>query len=91
MLGRDKTLRFARTERRAALIYEQSILVEFEPDLAFKTLPDLLPDMEERRQAIQVVKLVAGAIEEIEPKTIQVVQRFRNVPGPWPRPSYRNH
>ncbi len=51
-------------ERRAALIREQSIIAEFEKDAAVATLPDLLPDPDERRKAIEVVEFIAGSIEE---------------------------
>src|SRR5271157_2966674 len=81
VLSHDEPFASLGPERRAMLIREQSILVEFEPDLAIKTLPDLLPERNERRQAIQVVEFIAGAIEEMEPSTIQMVQRFHSVLG----------
>jgi len=81
VLGHDEPFASLGAERRAALIREQSIIVEFEPDLAVKTLADLLPEMEERREAMQVVEFIAGSVEEMEPKTIQMVQRFNAVLG----------
>jgi hypothetical protein len=81
VLGHDEPFASLGPERRAALIHEQSVIVEFESDLAVKTLPDLLPDMEERRRALDVVEFIAGAVEEMEPKTIQMVQRFRAALG----------
>ncbi len=81
VLGHDEPFASLGPERRALLIREQSILVEFEPDLAVKTLPDLLPQQDERRRAIQVVEFIAGAIEEMEPSTIQMLQRFHSVLG----------
>jgi hypothetical protein len=81
VLGHDEPFASLGAERRAALIHEQSIIAEFEPDLAIKTLPDLLPEMEDRQRAIKVVEFIAGAIEEMEPSTIQMVQRFHSVLG----------
>ena len=81
VLSHDEPFASLGPERRAALIHEQSVIVEFEPDLAVKTLPDLLPDKAERRKAIEVVEYIAGAVEEMEPKTIQMVQRFHAALG----------
>ena len=81
VLGHDEPFASLGAEKRAALIHEQSIIAEFEPDLAIKTLPNLLPDMEERRRAIGVIEFIAGAIEQMEPATIQLVQRFHSVLG----------
>jgi hypothetical protein len=68
-------------ERRAALIHEQSIIVEFERDAAIAALPELLPDPEERRKAIEVVEFIAGSIEEMEPHTMKTLQQFHTVLG----------
>ena len=43
--------------------------------------PTCLPDPAERQRAIEVVEFIAGAIEEMEPATIQLVQRFHSVLG----------
>ncbi len=37
--------------------------------------------MEERRRAIEVVEFIAGAIEEMEPGTIKLLERFRDALG----------
>ena len=37
--------------------------------------------MEDRQRAIEVVEYIAGAVEEMEPATIQLVQRFHAVLG----------
>ena len=79
VLGHDEPFASLGAEKRAALIHEQSVIVEFEPDLAVKTLPDLLPETEDRRRVIQVVEFIAGSVDEIEPSTIQLVERFRAV------------
>lgn len=81
VLAHDEPFASLGAEKRAALIHEQSIIAEFEPDLAVKTLPELLPDMAERRRATEVIEFIAGAVEEMEPATIQLVQRFQAVLG----------
>ncbi len=81
MLGHDEPFASLGAERRAALIHEQSIIAGFEPELAVETLPDLLLEMEDRRRAMGVVEFIAGAVEEMELKTIQMVQRFHAVLG----------
>jgi poly(3-hydroxyalkanoate) synthetase len=64
-------------QRRAQLIHEQSIIVEFERNAAIETLPLLLPDPTERAKAVSVVEYVAGAIEEMEPRTVHMLQQIR--------------
>ncbi len=81
VLSHDEPFASLGPERRTALIHEQSVIVEFEPDLAVKTLPDLLPDKAERQKAIEVVEYIAGAVDEMEPKMIQMVERFRAALG----------
>jgi Protein of unknown function (DUF3141) len=81
VLSHDEPFASLGPERRAALIHEQAVIVEFEPELAIKTLPDLLTDPAARTKAIDVVEYIAGAVEEMEPKTIQMVQSFRSALG----------
>ncbi len=81
VLGHDEPFASLGAEKRAALIHEQSVIVEFERDLAITTLPELLPDREDRRRAVEVVEYIAGAVEEMEPATMQLVQRFHAVLG----------
>ncbi len=81
VLGHDEPFASLGADKRAALIHEQSLIVEFEPERALETLPDLLSDPAERQRAIEVVEFIAGAIEEMEPATIQLVQRFHSALG----------
>ena len=81
VLGHDEPFASLGPERRAALIREQSILVEFERERALESLPRLLPEREDRQRAIEVVEYIAGSVEEMEPKTIQMVQRFNALLG----------
>ena len=52
-------------EERNTLIHEQSLMVELAPDQAMITLTDLIPDMKERRQALDIIKYVAGPEAEM--------------------------
>jgi hypothetical protein len=81
VLSTDEPFASLGPERRALLIHEQSVIVEFEPDIAIASLPKLLVGPEERQKAVEVVEYIAGAIEEMEPGTIQMVQRFRAALG----------
>ncbi|MBB4200664.1 alpha/beta hydrolase [Rhodoblastus sphagnicola] len=81
VLGRDEPFASLGAEKRAALIREQSIVVEFAPDRAIETLALLLPEPEARQRAMAVVDYIAGAVEEMEPRTIQMLGRMRSVLG----------
>jgi len=81
VLTKDEPFAALGAERRAAIIREQSIICEFESERAIETLPALLPDVEDRRKALEIVEFIAGAIEEMEPHTLQALQRFRRVLG----------
>ena len=63
------------------MIQEQSIIVEFAPELAVKTLPDLLPTPEDRKRAVELVRFIAGPVEEMEPKTQQMLESFQRILG----------
>jgi hypothetical protein len=77
VLSRDAPFASLGTDRRAALIREQTIIVEFDADEAVAALPDLLPDAAEREQAMALVEFIAGAVEEMEPHTMKTLQRLR--------------
>ncbi len=79
VLSRDEPFASLPPERRTALIQEQSIIVEFEPELAVKTLPDLLPKSEDRKRAVELVRFIAGRVAEMEPKTIQALETFHRI------------
>ena len=80
VLTNDEPFASLGTERRAALIREQSIIVEFEPDRAIETLPNLLPESR-RQDAIDVVEYIAGSVDDMEPHTVRTLQRFRAILG----------
>jgi hypothetical protein len=79
VLGRDEPFASLPRQRRTALIQEQSIIVEFEPELAVKTLPDLLPKPEDRKRAVELVGVIAGRVAEMQPKTIPALETFHRI------------
>jgi len=81
VLSHDEPFASLGAEKRSALIREQSIVVEFAPAKAVETLPLLLPEPEARRRAIALVEYIAGAVEEMEPHTIQMLGKIRAALG----------
>ncbi len=81
VLGHDEPFASLAPEKRAALIQEQSIIVEFAPELAVKTLPDLLPEPEDRKRAVELVRFIAGPVEKMGPKTQQMLESFHRILG----------
>jgi hypothetical protein len=79
VLSRDEPFASLPRQRRTALIQEQSIIDEFEPELAVKTLPDLLPKPADRKLAVELVRSIAGPVAEMEPKTIQALETFHRI------------
>ena len=79
VLTRDEPFRSLPMERRAQIIHEQTLIVEFAREEAIATLPDLLRTPEERRLAAEVVQFIPGPLEEMEPRTLAMLQRFRHV------------
>ena len=77
VLSKDEPFASLGAERRAALIREQSMIVEFEPERAVATLPDLLPRAKDRIKAMEVVEFIVGSVEEMEPHTIHQLQQLR--------------
>ncbi|HYA81036.1 MAG TPA: alpha/beta hydrolase, partial [Methylocystis sp.] len=77
MLSCDEPFASLGSERRAHIIHEQSIIVEFEREKALEALALLLPAPTDRERAIGAVEYVAGAIEEMEPRTLHMLQQIR--------------
>jgi pimeloyl-ACP methyl ester carboxylesterase len=81
VLSRDEPFASLGPKRRVALIHEQAVIVEFEPERAVESLPVLLPQQDQREKAIAVVEYIAGSLEEMAPHTIRALQQFRRVLG----------
>jgi pimeloyl-ACP methyl ester carboxylesterase len=69
------------SERRAALIQQQSLIAEFEPKRAVDTLPILLKTAEDRAKALEVVNHILGARAEMEPHSLELIQRMERLLG----------
>ncbi|MFG1284272.1 DUF3141 domain-containing protein [Xanthobacter autotrophicus] len=79
VLTKDEPFRSLRTEQRAQIIHEQSLIVEYAGAAALETLPLLLRTPEERRRAAEVVQYVPGVLSDMEPRTLAMLQRFRQL------------
>jgi tellurite resistance protein len=67
--------------KRTAIIYDQTLIVDFEPELAIAALPKLLPTPEERLRAIALVEEIAGDPLEMSEATVRVLRRFKETIG----------
>ncbi|UDQ91193.1 DUF3141 domain-containing protein [Xanthobacter autotrophicus] len=81
VLTKDEPFRSLKTDQRAQIIHEQSLIVEYAGPAAIETLPLLLRTPEERRRAAKVVQFVPGALSDMEPRTLAMLQRFHDVLG----------
>lgn len=68
-------------QRRAALIHEQSVIVEFEPEQALRSLVRLLPLPEQRHQAFESVRFVVGDRSDMEPHSLHMFEAMEQLLG----------
>src|SRR5208283_3784630 len=67
---------------RTAIIFEQTLIIDFAPDAAIAALPDLLPTQEERQRAIALVEQIAGDPAEMAEATTRMLGRLRATLAP---------
>ncbi|WP_420411420.1 DUF3141 domain-containing protein [Roseibium sp.] len=79
VLTQDEPFKSLTPDARSFILQEQSLIVEFARDKAVTTLPKLLKTRQDRELASKVVRYVPGAIEEMTPHTLEMMQRFQDV------------
>jgi pimeloyl-ACP methyl ester carboxylesterase len=79
VLTQDEPFKSLGAERRAMIIHEQTLIASYDTDGAINSLPILLPTPEDRALAVRVVQYVPGAISEMSPRTLSMLQRFHQV------------
>lgn len=68
-------------EKRARLIHEQSLIVQFAPEKAKESLPKLLDTPKERERALDLVMRVAGPVETMNPRALELYREFEAMLG----------
>jgi predicted flap endonuclease-1-like 5' DNA nuclease/pimeloyl-ACP methyl ester carboxylesterase len=68
-------------EALARLVHRQSIIVDFEPELAMSTLPLLLDTDAERRDALALLMDIVGPRETMHPAAQLLYQKFETLLG----------
>jgi pimeloyl-ACP methyl ester carboxylesterase len=63
------------------IIRQQSLIIEFEPELALATLPKLLPSPADRMMALEQAAYVLGPEEEMSDTTREMLDSIRGVLG----------
>jgi tellurite resistance protein len=81
VLAHDQPFVSLGAEQIADLINEQTVIVQFEREAAIEALASLLQTAVQREKAIETVEFIAGALEEMEPRTLQALRQFRRVLG----------
>ena len=79
VLTQDEPFRSLSMDERAKIIHEQTLITTFERERVIETLPDLLPERADRALAAKVVQYVPGKIEEMAPRTLEMLQRFHEI------------
>jgi len=79
VLTRDEPFRSLSGEQRAMIIHEQSLVANYGGERAVTTLAKLLRSPAERDMASRVVRYIVGAIAEMSPDTLSMLQRFHTL------------
>jgi pimeloyl-ACP methyl ester carboxylesterase len=79
VLGHSKIFSAVGAERRARMIREQTLVIEFDREGALGTLVDLVPDMDQRAFAMGTVDYIVGPLDEMAPQTVELLQTLRRV------------
>ncbi|WP_374309201.1 DUF3141 domain-containing protein [Methylocella sp.] len=64
-------------EGRARIIHQQALIVDFEPEAALRTLPDLIRDEADRKRALDLIAYIVGDPAEMSERTLAMVGRLR--------------
>ena len=81
VLTQDEPFRSLSAQDRKMIIHEQTLIVEFEPERAIETLPELLKSKADRKRAAEAVQYVSGPISEMAPHTLSMLQRVHKQLG----------
>lgn len=68
-------------ERRARVIAEQTLIVDYAPETAVTSLPGLIPQQADRERAIATVEEIAGDKAEMSQATLLMLVRLRETLG----------
>ncbi|MTI44469.1 uncharacterized protein DUF3141 [Roseibium hamelinense] len=79
VLTKDEPFKSLTADERAMMLHEQNIIVEFARDEAIAALPKMLPSKNDRELAAQVVQYIPGAIDEMAPHTLDLLQQIHTV------------
>ncbi|MEM9630755.1 MAG: DUF3141 domain-containing protein [Pseudomonadota bacterium] len=81
LLNQQEPFKSLTQDERSFILQEQTLIVEFAPKKAVSTLPELLKTKAERELASKLVRYIPGAMSEMDPHTLKMLQKFHEVLG----------